>query len=125
MAPRGQGQRRQNPNGPRNNAAGGNAGNNRTRQNNGPRADGRPAQPRGEGRSDFRTEGRSNGSRRSGGGGGNNAPRQPDPLRTGIDALGERGRHRAVVAVRAAVVRANLLEVAVFDPLRTSFGRIK
>lgn len=125
MAPRGQGQRRQNPNGPRNNAAGGNAGNNRTRQNNGPRADGRPAQPRGEGRSDFRTEGRSNEGRRSGGG-GNNAPRQPDPLRTGIDALGERGpRHRGRGGRPGSGGQGKPAGGGGIDPLRTSFGRIK
>lgn len=120
MAPRGQGQRRQNPNGPRSNNAGGNLGNNRPRQNNGSRADGRPAQPRGENRGDFRSEGRRSG------GGGNNAPRQPDPLRTGIDALGERGpRHRGRGGRPGSGGQGKPAGGGGIDPLRTSFGRIK
>ena len=62
------------------------------------------------------------GQPRQGGSGqprGNNPPRQPDPLRTGIDALGERGgrnRHRGNRAGKGG---------GGIDPLRTSFGRIK
>ena len=63
------------------------------------------------------------GQPRQGGNGqprGNNPSRQPDPLRTGIDALGERGgrnRHRGN--------RAGKGGGGGIDPLRTSFGRIK
>ena len=115
--PRG-GQRRPGAGGPRGNAAG-NAGANRPRQNSGPRADGRPAQPRGEGRSEFRSEGRGNSEGRS------NAPRQPDPLRTGIDALGERGQRHRGRNGRPGGGQGKPAGGGGIDPLRTSFGRIK
>ena len=57
---------------------------------------------------------------------GQGQPRQPDPLRTGIDALGERGnrnnRHRGG---RPGQGGGKSSGGGGIDPLRTSFGRIK
>ncbi|MCD8515168.1 MAG: RNA helicase, partial [Burkholderiaceae bacterium] len=58
--------------------------------------------------------------------GGGGQPRQPDPLRTGIDALGERGRNRGRPG-RTGGGQGNRQGGGGggIDPLRTSFGRIK
>ena len=58
--------------------------------------------------------------------GGGGQPRQPDPLRTGIDALGERGRNRGRPG-RTGSGQGNRQGGGGggIDPLRTSFGRIK
>jgi ATP-dependent RNA helicase RhlE len=115
--PRHDGQRRSfNPNGPRPGNGGGGFGGGQNR-NRGPRADGpRNGPPRGEGRS----EGRSADNRGEfrGASAGQGAQRQPDPLRTGIDALGERGN-------RNNRGRGGRPGGGGIDPLRTSYGRIK
>ncbi|HEX5804776.1 MAG TPA: DEAD/DEAH box helicase [Macromonas sp.] len=93
-----------------------------------PRQDGaRPGQPRGEGRSEFRGDGRRDGQGNGGQGGGQ---RQPDPLRTGIDALGERGRNRGRGGRPGGGGggqggRQGGGGGGGIDPLRTSYGRIK
>ncbi|HEX5806926.1 MAG TPA: DEAD/DEAH box helicase [Macromonas sp.] len=99
-----------------------------------PRQDGaRPGQPRGDGRSEFRGDGRRDGQGGGGQGGQGGGQRQPDPLRTGIDALGERGRNRGRggrpggggggggggQGGRQGGGGGGI------DPLRTSYGRIK
>ncbi|WP_180682659.1 DEAD/DEAH box helicase [Tepidicella baoligensis] len=93
-----------NPNGPR-----------RKKRKN--RGGGQQAQP---GQQPRQNQGQGQGQRTHGQGGGAQQPRQPDPLRTGIDALGERGgrnRHRGN--------RPGKGSGGGIDPLRTSFGRIK
>jgi len=105
-----------------------------------PRQEGaRPGAPRGEGRSadargEFRgsTEGRRGGPGQGLGaqGGQGGAARQPDPLRTGIDALGERGRGRGGRpggggAGRPGNGGPGRQGGGGIDPLRTSYGRIK
>lgn len=59
--------------------------------------------------------------------GGGGQPRQPDPLRTGIDALGERGRNRGRPGRSGGGGQGNRQGGGGggIDPLRTSFGRIK
>ena len=59
--------------------------------------------------------------------GGGGQPRQPDPLRTGIDALGERGRNRGRPGRTGGGGQGNRQGGGGggIDPLRTSFGRIK
>ncbi|GAB3186892.1 hypothetical protein GCM10027292_12340 [Hydrogenophaga aquatica] len=106
--PRQDSPRRQHNNGPRHGGQGQgqgqNRGGNRQRQDQ-PRADGR----------------------RGSGGGGNGqggGQRQPDPLRTGIDALGDRGgrnRHRGNRNGQGGKQGGG----GGIDPLRTSYGRIK
>jgi len=97
-----------------------------------PRQDGQgqgQRQPRGEGqgRGEFRGEGRRGGGQ-GGQGGQGGGQRQPDPLRTGIDALGERGRGRGG---RPGGGRSggqggqSRQGGGGIDPLRTSYGRIK
>jgi ATP-dependent RNA helicase RhlE len=81
----------------------------------------------GFGNSRSRQEGRSGGGGGQGQGGGQGGPsRQPDPLRTGIDALGERGGNRR----RGGGGGGRNSKPGGgggggIDPLRTSFGRIK
>ena len=82
------------------------------------------------GRGEFRGEGRRGGGQGSQGGQGGqgSGQRQPDPLRTGIDALGERGRNRGGRpggGGRAARVAPGRQGGGGIDPLRTSYGRIK
>ena len=70
---------------------------------------------------------RAQGGQRSQGQPGSGQPRQPDPLRTGIDALGERGnrnRHRSGGGGRPGQGSGKGGGGGI-DPLRTSFGRIK
>ena len=92
----------------------------------------RQGAPRGEGRSaDARGEFRGAAEGRRGGSGGQGgAARQPDPLRTGIDALGERGRGRGGRPGgggrpgNGGPGRQGGGGGGI-DPLRTSYGRIK
>lgn len=70
-----------------------------------------------------RNEGRSGGGGGPGGGGGQG--RQPDPLRTGIDALGERGGNRRRGGGGGGRGGKPGGGGGGIDPLRTSFGRIK
>ncbi len=131
--PRQDGQRRRGPGGQ---GAGGALGQGQGQGRNRPRQDGgRPGAPRGEGRGadargEFRggAEGRRGGPGAQGGQGG--AARQPDPLRTGIDALGERGRGRGGRPGgggrpgNGGPGRQGGGGGGI-DPLRTSYGRIK
>jgi ATP-dependent RNA helicase RhlE len=85
-------------------------------------------QPRaeGQGRGEFRGEGRRGGQGGQGGQGG--GQRQPDPLRTGIDALGERGRGRGGRPggrPGGQGGQGGRQGGGGIDPLRTSYGRIK
>ena len=108
----------------------GQGGPGRNRQGQGQGGQGqRQGQPRGDGRGgEFRSEGRRGGQGGQGGQGG--GQRQPDPLRTGIDALGERGRGRGG---RPGGGRpggqggqgSRQGGGGGIDPLRTSYGRIK
>ncbi len=97
-----------------------------------PRQDGqgqgqRPPRGEGQGRGEFRAEGRRGGSQGAQGGQGG-GQRQPDPLRTGIDALGERGRGRGGRpggGGRPGNGGPGRQGGGGIDPLRTSYGRIK
>jgi len=118
---------RRGPNGPRSGPGG-----------NGPRGNGnqRPRQPgqgaRGDGRG--RPAGQGQGAGQGGAGGQGGAQRQPDPLRTGIDALGDRGRNRGrggrpgggggSGGGRSGGPGGKSGGGGI-DPLRTSYGRIK
>jgi ATP-dependent RNA helicase RhlE len=92
-----------------------------------------PRQPRGEGqaRGEFRGDGRRGGGQggqggQGGHGGQGGGQRQPDPLRTGIDALGERGRNRGRGGPGGRGGQAGQRQGGGgIDPLRTSYGRIK
>ncbi len=125
--PRQDAQRRRGPGGQGAGAMGQGQGQDRNR----PRQDGgRPGAPRGEGRSaDARGEFRGAAEGRRGGSGGQGgAARQPDPLRTGIDALGERGRGRGGRpggGGRPGNGGPGRQGGGGIDPLRTSYGRIK
>ena len=115
--PRQDGQRR------RGQGGGQGQGQGRNRQGQGQR------QPRGEGqgRGEFRGEGRRGGGQ-GGQGGQGGGQRQPDPLRTGIDALGERGgrnRGRGGPGGRGGQGQGQGRQGGGIDPLRTSYGRIK
>ncbi|WP_101049232.1 DEAD/DEAH box helicase [Macromonas nakdongensis] len=102
-------------NGPRSNN---NGGGNRPRQ---------PAQgPRGDGNGPGERSGGAGGQPAQGGQGG--GQRQPDPLRTGIDALGERGRNNRGRGGRPGGGGGQGRSGGTgggIDPLRTSYGRIK
>ena len=118
--PRQDGQRR------RGQGGGQGQGQGRNRQGQGPAQGQR--QPRGEGqaRGEFRGEGR-RGSGQGGQGGQGGGQRQPDPLRTGIDALGERGRNRGRGGPGGRGGQGGQRQGGGggIDPLRTSYGRIK
>ena len=102
------------------------------------RPQGGPRQGQGQGRNNRPRQGgagqgqqaRGDGRRAGGGGGAQGGPagqRQPDPLRTGIDALGDRGRHRGRGG-RPGGGQGNRQGGGGgggIDPLRTSYGRIK
>jgi len=111
-----------------------NDGQPRPNNNNGPRRNkrrgGRGGQE-GRGNGQFQGQGQGQNSQRQGQGqrgnqGQGGQPRQPDPLRTGIDALGERGRNRGRGG-RPGGGQGNRQGGGGggIDPLRTSFGRIK
>ncbi|NIC40482.1 DEAD/DEAH box helicase [Aquabacterium sp. A08] len=118
--PRHDGQRRHH-NGPR---PGAGANGPRGNGNNRPRPAGQGA--RGDGRG--RPAGQGQGAGNAGAGGQGGAQRQPDPLRTGIDALGERGRNNRGRGGRpggGGQGRSGGGGGGGIDPLRTSYGRIK
>jgi ATP-dependent RNA helicase RhlE len=113
---------RRNPNGPRRNDR--NDRSNRKNRNGGP---GQQAQP-GPAGSAPRPPQQGQRSAHTGGGGGGGQARQPDPLRTGIDALGDRGgrnRHRGNRPGQGSGKSGGAGGGGGIDPLRTSFGRIK
>jgi ATP-dependent RNA helicase RhlE len=120
--PRHDAQRRHH-NGPRPAGPGGNGP--RGNGNNRPRPQGQGARGDGRGRSAGQGQGQGGGQAGAGGQGG--GQRQPDPLRTGIDALGERSRNRG----RGGRPGGGGGRPSGggggggIDPLRTSYGRIK
>ncbi len=63
--------------------------------------------------------------RGKGGTGGGAGPREPDPLRTGIDALGERGGRNRGRGGRPGGGQGGGQGGGGIDPLRTSYGRIR
>ena len=97
------------PNGPRRDKR-----NKRRGSGNGPQAQG--------GQGQGQSQGQRSGNRGPGGGG---AARQPDPLRTGIDALGERNRNNRGRGGRPGGGGGGKSGGGGIDPLRTSYGRIK
>jgi ATP-dependent RNA helicase RhlE len=90
-----------------------------------PRQDDRFGAPRGDGQP--RGDGRRAGGPGQGQGQGQGAGRQPDPLRTGIDALGQRGNrnNRGGRGGRPGGGGGGQGGGGGIDPLRTSYGRIK
>ena len=96
-------------------------------QGGGGQGNGQGAGQGGFGNSRSRQEGRSGGGGGQGQGGGQGGPsRQPDPLRTGIDALGERGGNRRRGGGGGGRNgKPGGGGGGGIDPLRTSFGRIK
>jgi ATP-dependent RNA helicase RhlE len=124
--PRQDAQRRA-PNGPRP-GAGGNGP--RGSGNNRPRPAGQGA--RGDGRGRAPGQGQGQGAGQGGAGAPGGAQRQPDPLRTGIDALGDRGRNRGRGGRPGggggggrSGGPGGKSGGGGIDPLRTSYGRIK
>ncbi len=101
-----------NPNGPRR----------KKRKNRGGGQGGQQAQP---GQQPRHNQGQGQSQRTHGQGGGAQQPRQPDPLRTGIDALGERGGRNRHRGNRPGQGGGKGGGGGGIDPLRTSFGRIK
>ncbi len=102
-------------------------GQGRNRQGQGQGQGARAPRGEGQGRSEFRGDGRRGGGQGGQGGqGGSGSQRQPDPLRTGIDALGERGRGRGRPGgARPGNGGPGRQGGGGIDPLRTSYGRIK
>ncbi len=104
----------------------------RRQHNNGPRHGGQgQGQGQGQNRSNRQRQDQPRADGRRGGGGGagqgqGGGQRQPDPLRTGIDALGDRGgrnRHRGNRSGQGG--QGGKQGGGGIDPLRTSYGRIK
>jgi ATP-dependent RNA helicase RhlE len=106
----------------------------RRQHNNGPRHGGQgQGQGQGQNRGNRQRQEQPRADGRRGGGGGNSqgggqgaGQRQPDPLRTGIDALGDRGgrnRHRGNRSGQGG--QGGKQGGGGIDPLRTSYGRIK
>ena len=105
----------------------------RRQHNNGPRHGGQgQGQGQGQNRSNRQRQDQPRADGRRGGGGGagqgqGGGQRQPDPLRTGIDALGDRGgrnRHRGNRSGQGGQGGGKQGGGGI-DPLRTSYGRIK
>jgi ATP-dependent RNA helicase RhlE len=102
----------------------------RQHHNNGPRHGGQ-GQGQGQNRGNRQRQDQPRADGRRGGGGGQGqgqggGQRQPDPLRTGIDALGDRGgrnRHRGNRGGQGG--QGGKQGGGGIDPLRTSYGRIK
>jgi ATP-dependent RNA helicase RhlE len=104
----------------------------RRQHNNGPRHGGQgQGQGQGQNRGNRQRQDQPRADGRRGGGGGagqgqGGGQRQPDPLRTGIDALGDRGgrnRHRGNRSGQGG--QGGKQGGGGIDPLRTSYGRIK
>ena len=104
----------------------------RRQHNNGPRHGGQgQGQGQGQNRGNRQRQDQPRADGRRGGGGGQGqgqggGQRQPDPLRTGIDALGDRGgrnRHRGNRNGQGG--QGGKQGGGGIDPLRTSYGRIK
>ncbi len=106
------------------------AGNGGQRRNNNNRRGGRGGQegrgnPQfgGQGQGQGQRQGQGQGQRGNAGQGGQQ--RQPDPLRTGIDALGERGGRNRFRNNNGRGGNGGSQGGGGIDPLRTSYGRIK